>query len=350
MTVRDVRAALLTQIRHHIEEFEFIFHRLLAFRRTGRHILSGQIFLVSLELSRLRQVLQIVMEEGVTYTIRRDAMRREMEDQDQDAGMTESVANDNGSPDVPSDDDSSTAGPDEPEGWIDLPSVLDGDLPQEVSFRIGSRRVTFPIEAVEEWIVNERRRQRRANNPGQRPRAPYAPGSAQRPPLGGEVERRRILHTLALPEASSGRWRSVSDGGWPSDDTYVEYEIASQEETDAMLERIMGGDEEEEEEEEEDVDDETQYETEREARRRMDWDTRGVFEEDAEDEEEGEEEGEEEVEEDVEVEGGEDGEEGGEEDGEEGGEEDDGEDGEEEGGEVDAEEEGDDNGEDLDEQ
>jgi hypothetical protein len=340
MTVRDVRAALLTQIRHHIEEFEFIFHRLLAFRRTGRHILSGQIFLVSLELSRLRQVLQIVMEEGVTYTIRRDAMRREREDQDQDAGMTESVANDNGSPDVPSDNDSSTAGPDEPEGWINLPSVLDGDLPQEVSFRIGFRRVTFPIEAVEEWIVNERRRQRRANNPGQRPRAPYAPGSAQRPPLGGEVERRRVLHTLALPEASSGRWRSVSDWAGPRDDTYVDYEIASQEETDAMLERIMGEDE-EEEEEEEDVDDETQYETEREARRLVDWDTRGVFEEDAEDEEEGEEEGEEEAEEDAEEEGGEDDEE----DGEKGGEEDDGEDGEEEG-----EEEGDDNGEDLDEQ
>ena len=271
MTVPDLGAALLqAHVRHYASELDTMFDRLVTDRRRGLPIPSGQIFVVSLERSRLQQLLQILREEDFMHTMTRDAPRTERsrrQDQRQNDGM----------PEVAADDDSSTADSDEPEGWANLPFVLNGDFPHEVCFHIGSRRVTFPIEAVEEWIVNERRRGIRAARTRQPPQRPYA--HLRGPPPGGDYQRRWIQHTLSLPNASGDRT-------WPREDTYGAHDRYNDDAYDVLPDPVTI-------EDVDDDDDVTEHEPQRYSWERPD----GYIGDEDEDEEEGEEEGEEEDEE-----------------------------------------------------
>lgn len=192
---RSVGAPVLIYCDH----LENCFNEMVATRRRGYHVPKGKLFLISMELSRVRQLMEIVSDEYLELEeAEREASRRNVQREARCHGQIGSSERDflhEHHPNVLADDDSVCSGLDEPEGWANLDLVFDDDCPEEVCFHIGSREVTFPIEQVEAWIMDEWRRERRDRSGRRMESLEPFPDDA-----------RRILHTFAMPETVRPIW------------------------------------------------------------------------------------------------------------------------------------------------
>ena len=209
-TVRESICAFNHQVDLYFQHLEGLFNNVVAARRTGRAVPSGKLFIVSMELSRVKQLRSILDQESRQFLqAEREAhTARQRGRRNAEAGSSEECLTHEQSPDIESDDDSTISEMDEPEGWTDLDFVLDDDYPREVCFHIGSRQLTFPIEDVEDWMMDGRRRQRRTPRTMQVTSQPPWPGTARGP---ARRDGRRILHTLAMPETLPAPWL---DNAW----------------------------------------------------------------------------------------------------------------------------------------
>lgn len=208
---RPSARACVAEIRQHISFYQrhlqMTLNDLAERRRSGLDTPRGQIFSFSMESSRVDQLLNIVrLEEremlahaaGVVIRTRRDLPPSgEESDDTPDSSVEENALADayemafGSDPRFPEEDSSSDSEMREPEGWANLELVMTDDYPQEVRFRIGSQEVVYPVEEVENWILDAQRHR--------------APDSLRR-------DNRRILHTFEVPElpiSSETHWRNI---------------------------------------------------------------------------------------------------------------------------------------------
>ena len=228
-TARDRAVNVQRRIARYQQQLQMFFDVKVAARRNGFHVPRGQIFTLSMELSRVKQLREIVMDEdqemvqaaaeAARRSTRRphERSRENFSDMSSDSEMGEleegfnpafgSHANFFG--DSMEEDTASDSEIREPEGWANLGFVMDEDYPQEVCFRIGSQQVVYPIEEVEDWVIDEQRLERRA-------RALYRSSldwlhlerehererGRERERQRADPDSRRILHTFDLPHTT----------------------------------------------------------------------------------------------------------------------------------------------------
>ncbi len=193
----------------------------VAAAHSGRHVAPGWLFALSMEASRVNQLMNILtMEYNETVRAQRAATRSTSNatgNEHTHERWSNDDINDSAQP-TWTDDDSSDSESGEPEGWANLDFVFDGEFPHEVCFHIGTQQVTFPIEVVENWMMNARNWDRLESR--------NAEFSQRHPERGLETGRQeRIHHTFARPENVRSRWPIVPTTGYEdSDDTSEEEE------------------------------------------------------------------------------------------------------------------------------
>ena len=238
-TIHDRALDVTMRVELWRDTIQTIFNEAVAARRRGEHIDPGTIFECSMELSRLLQLRRILEDElGDMETAEIEAARRLTRDNqgrsrndfpaEEDSANTEDhcfsdaeINDPEGWPtldsviqgdylgDMVEEGVASITDIPEPEGWANLGFVSGGgDYLQEVCFRIGSRELIYPIEEVEDWIMNERRRERSARAAQRSPfYRPDRRTEREHGPQQTDPDNRRILHTLEMPQTTRSRWR-----------------------------------------------------------------------------------------------------------------------------------------------
>jgi hypothetical protein len=269
-TYRDRAEAIVVRTDLYRRELENHFNQTVAVRLRGGHVCKGKIFTLSMELGRVRQLRDILMDEYAEMEqaereAARSSMSRERNSRDTYGRSRDEFSREGQSPDTVEhlnfsdselDDPEGWPNPDsvidgdflgdmveegvasitdipEPEGWSNLDYVIGGDYPQEVCFRIGSREFTYAVEEVEDWIVDERRRERSARAAQTSPlHRLYLQRERERELRPDDPDNRRILHTLGMPRTSRSPWdhtprpvtssayRGYDDETEPDDDYY----------------------------------------------------------------------------------------------------------------------------------
>jgi hypothetical protein len=218
-TALESAIMMSVRVRIYCQRVENYFNQTVAARRRGCEEPRGKLFVLGMELSRLRQLRSILEDEYRRLDqAASDASRRrptgERGRTDEQRRSSEGGSVDQQPPYNGVDDASSESDIGEPEGWSNLDIALDGDYPQEVCFHIENHDVTFPIEEVEAWMMDERRRDRwRTTEPH---------------PV--DEDDHRIRHTLAMPELARQPWLDNSirtyepwDDETDADELYPEY-------------------------------------------------------------------------------------------------------------------------------
>lgn len=201
-------------------ELENTFNEAVEARRMGVRVRAGLLFATSMELSRLKQLKIILEEEFLLFLQAGDRardrvsrrLRRTLRGTNGLEGLAEEESTDEQDVNMEEDDNSSTSGAEEPEGWSNLGFVFDGEYPQEVCFHIGSQLLTYPVEEVEDWMMDERRQS-----------AWSSTSLATMPHVHHGV--RHIMHTLSMPEPPQGLWINNPRRAYPDlDDEYEDDE------------------------------------------------------------------------------------------------------------------------------
>ncbi|KAF7508750.1 hypothetical protein GJ744_008997 [Endocarpon pusillum] len=141
--LRDVNAGTA----RYLQDIRNMLNDTVADIHGGRDVPPGRLFTLSMEVSRVSQLMSILVSE---FNEAQQAAEDNERSQDQSSNydITEAA--------LPTwtDDDASSSEGGEPEGWANIDLALEDDYPQEVCFHIGNQQVTFPIEVVENWMMN----------------------------------------------------------------------------------------------------------------------------------------------------------------------------------------------------
>jgi len=269
LTVRDYVIIVDLHVVIYCEQLQELFNETVAARRSGCLVPKGKLFTLSMELSRVTQLRAILDEEFTEMRqIDREASRRrttQRRGNRQGRGMpsNEGSTDEERLLDTVVDDESSSYESDEPEGWANLEFVFDGEYPQEVCFHIGSQELTFPIEEVEAWMMDQRRRERSRARTARRPTLSSHLVTGVETQLA-HPENRRVMHTLAMSIPDRSIWPnygtiSHQDGDDNDDEDYRE-EHEDSEQFIEQGENNMPDTEYEEEDDGEDTEDDLDHE------------------------------------------------------------------------------------------
>ncbi|ERF68073.1 hypothetical protein EPUS_08509 [Endocarpon pusillum Z07020] len=215
--IRDVNVETARYLQH----IRNMLNDTVAAVHGGRDVPPGRLFTLSMELSRVSQLMIILLSEfGETVRAQLAAARDSSQDQSSNYDITEAAL-----PTWTDDDDSSSSESGEPEGWANIDLAPDGDYPQEVCFHIGNQQFTFPMEVVENWMMNARNWDRlEARN------AEFIRRDFERFTETGTLE--SIAHRFARPDnvrsrraiAREARYEDIDDSSEDDEDDYEDIE------------------------------------------------------------------------------------------------------------------------------
>ena len=151
--IRDVNAETAMYFQH----IRNLLNDTVAAVHNGRNVPPGMLFTLSMEVSRVSQLLTILVTEYNETLRAQQAAARSMSNSRDNGHSQDQLSNDDITESALhtwTDDDSSSSESGEPEGWSNIGFVFDGDYPHEVCFHIGTQQVTFPMEVVENWMMD----------------------------------------------------------------------------------------------------------------------------------------------------------------------------------------------------